>query len=154
MGSDLSVSDHCLSFYFTKSSPRNHKGNKAETMQKCLLDQPLKNGVLLLLVVCFHCYGNLKFPLASNGKKGKLAYCYLTVEILINVLQKCFRFSNCCHGNWKAKMLTQRFYSCLLWWASVAHGPLVLCVCVCVCVCVCFVLVYPKSIIKPRIGQH
>ena len=24
---------------------------------------------LLLLVVCFYCYGNLKFPLAYNGKR-------------------------------------------------------------------------------------
>ena len=58
-----------------------------------------------------------------KGKTG--LYCYLPVDILIKVLQKCFLFFCCCHGNWKTKMLTYRFYSCLLRWANVAHRPMV-----------------------------
>ena len=58
------------------------------------------------------------------GKRKIGLYCYLTIDSLIKVLQKCICFFNCCHGNLKAKMLTESFYSCAFRWASVAHGPL------------------------------
>ena len=44
---------------------RNHKGNKVETLQKCLSDWCF----LLLLVECFHCCASLNSPLAYNGKR-------------------------------------------------------------------------------------
>ena len=37
---------------------RSYKGNKAETLQKCLLDKPLQKLFLMMLVMCFHCYSN------------------------------------------------------------------------------------------------
>ena len=42
---------------------------------------------LLLLVVCFHCCGNITFPLAYNGKRDSWPL-LLSHDILIKVLQK------------------------------------------------------------------
>ena len=72
---------------------------------------------ILLPLLCFRYYGNLKFPLTYNGKSENGIHCYLTADILTKVLQKCslsgplpnssFLSSPlnliCCHGNRKDK---------------------------------------------------
>ena len=47
---------------------RSHKGDEADMFQKSECLQ--KWHFLLMLLLCFRCYGSLKFPLAYNGKSG------------------------------------------------------------------------------------
>ena len=74
--------------------------------------------VLLPLLMYYHCYGNLKFPLAYYEKSESRPYLLaITADILTKVLQKCSSnsplpnlsfLSNSlnligCHGNQKSK---------------------------------------------------
>ena len=47
-----------------------------------------KTVLLLQLLMCFRCYGNLKFLFTYDGKVKSVLYCYLTVDILSKVLKK------------------------------------------------------------------
>ena len=74
---------------------------------------------LLLLLICFHCYGNLKFPLTYNGKNETCHsllslcryfdksftefLCSLSSPLLtLSILSKLLNLIGC-HGNRKAK---------------------------------------------------
>ena len=69
---------------FLLSKPLNLIGcyaNRKAKFPKNNIQKPLqKQCFILLLVVCLHCCGNLKFPLAYNGKRENwylLLYFYL-----------------------------------------------------------------------------
>ena len=57
---------------------------------------------VLPLLMCFRCYGNLKFPLTYNEKSESVFYCYLTADTCI---------------------LTERFYKYLLSSKEVVQIP-------------------------------
>ena len=51
---------------------RNHKGDEAESLPKCLCCYPLhKLWFLLLLPMWLCCYGHFKFPYIYNGKSER-----------------------------------------------------------------------------------
>ena len=66
---------------------RSHKGDEAETLHKCSWH---KVYFLLLLPMCFHCYGNLSFHILTMGKVEIGIYFCVTADILTKVLLKCF----------------------------------------------------------------
>ena len=99
---------------------RSQKGDEAETCRNVHNTSLYKVYVfLLLLLMCFHCYGNLKFPLTYTEKSESSTYCYLTADILTECFEKCliskpppsikklfkFLIFICCHDNWKSKVL-------------------------------------------------
>ena len=70
---------------------------------------------LLLLSMCFYCYGNFKFPYNYNGKSEIGIYFCVTADILTIVLLKCFWSSlykpyEFCpdHWFWLVAMATER----------------------------------------------
>ena len=79
-----------------------------------------------MLLLCFHCYGNLKLPLNYNGKSENwpllLSHCKYCDKSFTEMFS--FFFSIVAIATERLKCW-QSFFSCLLKWTSVAYGPLV-----------------------------